>query len=74
MRDRGIGIAADRQRAIFERFNRLDSTPPRFTSGIGLGLPISRDLAALNGGTLTLDHSEPERGSVFVLRLPVRDR
>ncbi len=73
VRDRGIGIAADRQREVFERFRRLDSTQPRFTAGVGLGLPISRELAVVNGGSLTLDHSEPGHGSTFVLRLPVRD-
>jgi signal transduction histidine kinase len=73
VRDRGIGIAADRQREVFERFQRLDSAQARHAAGVGLGLPMSRDLAALNGGSLTLEHSEPGRGSAFVLRLPVRD-
>jgi signal transduction histidine kinase len=74
VRDRGIGIAADRQREVFERFRRLDSTQPHYTAGVGLGLPISRDLAVANGGSLMLEHSEPGHGSTFVLRLPVRDR
>jgi signal transduction histidine kinase len=73
VRDRGIGIAADRQCEVFERFRRLDSSRPRYTSGVGLGLPISRELAVVNGGSLALDHSEPAHGSTFVLRLPVRD-
>jgi len=73
VRDRGIGIAADRQREVFERFRRLDPAWPQYTAGVGLGLPMSRDLAVLNGGSLTLDHSEPGRGSVFMLRLPVHD-
>jgi signal transduction histidine kinase len=71
VRDRGIGIAADRQREVFERFTRLDSAPSRYTTGVGLGLPMSRDLAIANGGSLTLDHSEPGQGSTFVLRLAV---
>jgi len=69
--DRGIGIAADRQRAIFERFVRLDEARSHFTAGLGLGLPLSRELAELNGGSLTLESSQPGEGSVFVLRLPV---
>ncbi len=73
VRDRGIGIAADRQRQVFERFRRLDSARPRYTAGVGLGLAISRELAVVNGGSLTLDHSEPGHGSTFVLRLRVRD-
>jgi len=71
VRDRGIGIAADRQREVFERFTRLDSAPSRYTTGVGLGLPMSRDLSIANGGSLTLDHSEPGHGSTFVLRLAV---
>ena len=70
VRDRGIGIAAERQRAIFERFERLSGDAPRFTAGLGLGLPISRDLARLNSGSLSLEHSAPGEGSIFVLRLP----
>jgi signal transduction histidine kinase len=45
VRDRGIGIAADRQPEVFDRFRRLDSTHPRYTAGVGLGLPISREEA-----------------------------
>jgi signal transduction histidine kinase len=70
VRDRGIGIAADRQRAVFERFQRVGSDAPRFTAGLGLGLPLSRQLAVLNGGSLTLERSAPGEGSTFVLRLP----
>jgi signal transduction histidine kinase len=66
--DRGIGIAADRQRAIFERFTRLGDTRSQFAAGLGLGLPLSRELAMLNGGSLILEQSRPGRGSVFVLR------
>lgn len=69
--DRGIGIAADRQRAIFERFVRLDEARSHFTAGLGLGLSLSRELAELNGGSLSLAHSAPGLGSVFVLRLPL---
>jgi signal transduction histidine kinase len=74
VRDRGIGLAADRQRAIFERFTRVGDRRSWFTAGLGLGLPMSRELAMLNRGSLTLDHSEPGGGSIFVLRLPVRGR
>jgi signal transduction histidine kinase len=69
--DRGIGIAADRQRAIFERFVRLDDPRLRSAVGLGLGLPLSRELAELNGGSLSLVHSAPGLGSVFVLRVPL---
>ena len=67
--DEGIGIPADDQRRIFDRFVRLD---PQLTSGIsgtGLGLSITRDLVARMGGSLTVS-SLPGRGSTFAVELP----
>ena len=68
--DTGIGIAADRQQAIFEQFVQADQDiAPQF-GGTGLGLSISNNLAALMGGRLELD-SEVGRGTRFTLHLPV---
>lgn len=68
--DTGIGIAPDRQAAIFEEFVQADhSIAPRF-GGTGLGLSISARLASLMGGELRLE-SEPGRGSCFILILPL---
>jgi signal transduction histidine kinase len=61
--DDGHGIAPDRHAQIFEP---LFSTRPR---GLGLGLAVSRDLAAANGGGLSV-RSEPGRGATFSLVLP----
>lgn len=69
--DRGLGIAVEQQARIFERFSRFADGGVHRTSGLGLGLAISRDLAELNGGELLLERSAPGEGSVFVLRLPV---
>jgi signal transduction histidine kinase len=62
--DDGPGIDAERQARIFEP---LFSTRPR---GLGLGLAVSRDLAEAHGGTLSVS-SEPGRGAIFSLRLPL---
>jgi PAS domain S-box-containing protein len=68
--DTGIGVAPDRQAAIFETYVQAEaSTAGRF-GGTGLGLPISSRLAELMGGRLALD-KQPGQGSRFVLTLPL---
>jgi len=64
--DEGVGIAKDDISRIFEEFVQVsESKQP----GTGLGLPISRRLAQLLDGSLSV-HSEPGRGSAFRLTLP----
>ncbi len=68
--DEGLGIPADEQRRIFEKFFRLDPSLTRGVGGSGLGLYISRELVERMHGRLTVA-SEPGRGSTFTVELPV---
>jgi signal transduction histidine kinase/CheY-like chemotaxis protein len=69
VRDTGPGIPADQHETIFEEFQQGS----REEAGTGLGLAISRRLARVMGGDITLE-SEPGRGSVFYLTLPLDTR
>ena len=69
--DTGLGIPAAMQTKIFERFFRLDESRGRDTSGAGLGLPIAREIARHHGGDVELVWSEPGKGAVFMIRLPI---
>ena len=70
IQDTGVGIAANRQEAIFAEFVQADPTVGRCFGGTGLGLSISRRLAELLGGALTL-RSELGRGTTVELDLPM---
>ena len=69
--DTGIGIAQERQSAIFEEFSQADESTARKFGGTGLGLAISRQLAKLMGGTISLQ-SEIGKGTTFFVTLPVQ--
>ncbi len=69
--DNGIGIPADEQDLVFERFYRVDSHRSRASGGTGLGLSIVRLVAEAHGGSVSL-WSRVGHGSTFTLSLPAR--
>ncbi len=69
--DTGVGIAADKLAAVFEKFVQADQTISRRFGGTGLGLTISKSLAALMNGDITASTTLGE-GSTFTLILPLK--
>lgn len=72
VRDTGVGIPDDQLATLFEPFVQADETVARRYGGSGLGLSISRELAQLLGGTLTV-RSQPGAGSAFTLEMVARE-
>jgi signal transduction histidine kinase/CheY-like chemotaxis protein len=70
--DTGVGIAEEWQSVIFDEFVQADASSRRAYGGSGLGLPISRKLAQLMDGTLTLE-SHMGEGTHVLLMLPLRE-
>ena len=68
--DTGIGIPAEKQEAIFQEFIQAGESTEKKQIGYGLGLTISKKLAELLDGTLSLN-SEVNKGSTFTVEIPV---
>jgi signal transduction histidine kinase/ActR/RegA family two-component response regulator len=68
--DTGVGFSDAARAGLFEKFSQGDATTTRRFGGTGLGLPISRDLARLMGGDITVE-SRLGAGSIFQVRLPL---
>ena len=66
--DTGIGIAKEKQEAIFERFQQAEAETSRRFGGTGLGLSIVKQLVELQGGSLLLE-SKPGKGSEFIIEM-----
>lgn len=69
VRDQGVGIPADAQKQIFQRFHRVEGG--RQSGSYGLGLWIVKELVSALGGGISVQ-SAPGQGSTFTVELPVR--
>jgi signal transduction histidine kinase len=70
VRDRGIGISANEQEKIFEKFYRCGDPLVHNVKGSGLGLSLVRHIARAHGGEVLVE-SAPEKGSKFTIALPL---
>lgn len=68
VKDTGIGIASEKQSAIFNRFHQAELETTRRFGGTGLGLSIVKQLIEMQGGTIRLE-SEIGKGSEFIVEL-----
>jgi signal transduction histidine kinase len=69
--DTGIGIAPELHDSVFRDYSQIDSPIQKRVRGTGLGLSLSKRLAELLGGSVSL-HSEPSKGSTFSVTVPLR--
>ena len=71
VKDSGAGIPENMLERIFELFTQAENEDTRTQSGLGIGLALVRALAELHGGTVHAVSNGPQKGSEFVVNLPL---
>jgi signal transduction histidine kinase len=71
IRDNGLGIPQDELKRIFKRFYRVPNASAKETKGTGLGLAIVRTIVKKHGGKISVDSKGENRGTTFVVQLPL---
>ena len=69
--DSGIGIKAEDQARIFDRFEQVDGSTSRRFEGTGLGLALTKNLVELHGGIIWVESEGQGKGATFRVALPV---
>lgn len=72
VKDNGIGIPADKQKYLFDKYYRVPQGNKHNAKGYGLGLFYVKTMIEKHGGTINLT-SQPEKGSVFTIEIPVNE-
>jgi signal transduction histidine kinase len=68
--DNGIGMAAELVPRVFDLFSQAERSSDRSQGGLGLGLPLVKNLVELHGGSVSAESGGPGKGSRFTVRLP----
>lgn len=71
VKDNGVGIDHDALPHIFDVFTQVESSLERSKGGLGIGLALVRQLVELHGGSVTAKSEGLDRGSEFIVRLPI---
>jgi PAS domain S-box-containing protein len=71
VKDSGMGIKPEFLAYVFDRFRQADSTLTRNHGGLGLGLAIVKQLVGLHGGTVRAESDGEDKGSAFIVSLPL---
>src|SRR5262249_40998804 len=74
VKDRGVGIPAEKLPEMFELFAQGDRSLARSEGGLGIGLTVVKKLVEMHGGTVVARSAGPGEGSEFVIRLPAAQR
>jgi signal transduction histidine kinase/CheY-like chemotaxis protein len=73
VKDTGVGIPPDMLTRVFDIFAQVDSNLGRAQGGIGVGLSLARSLVTLHGGTIDARSGGADKGSTFIVRLPLSE-
>jgi two-component sensor histidine kinase len=71
IRDSGIGIASEMLPYVFDSFWQVEQVLDHSQGGLGIGLALVRKLVEMHGGSVSASSPGPDRGSEFVVRLPL---